>query len=131
MNGPTYGGGNVRSMSLEQIEEELARSERTLSSLRDALSRSHAQTSADSAALHQMGIRTKEIMNRPKTWRGGSKRSDAGELDALRAEIRTKSESVTRTQEDMKAKSVEARELAKRVQALSTRRAELLNAANQ
>lgn len=127
MTGPTYGGSPVRSLSLDQIEEELSRTERNLAGLRDGLKRAHAQSAAEAAALRDMGIRAKEIMNRPKTWRGGSKRSDSEELERLRAEIRTRSDAANRAVEAMKAQSLQARELEKRQQELSTRRAEMLN----
>jgi predicted nucleic acid-binding Zn-ribbon protein len=115
-----------QNQSLEQIEEELARTERKLASLRATLKRSHQQSSADATALRDMGARAKEIMNRPKTWRGGSKRSDATELEALRAEMRARSEATSRTVEDMKSMSAEATELSKLQQDLSRLRAELV-----
>jgi chromosome segregation ATPase len=115
-----------QNQSLDQIEEELARAERKLATLRDTLKRSHGQSAADAAALRQMGARAKEIMNRPKTWRGGSKRSDATELEALRAEMRARSEATSRTVEDMKSMSAEATELSKHQQDLSRLRAEMV-----
>lgn len=127
MNGSPYGGAPVRSLSLAQIEEELARTERTLAAHRASMKQSHSASSADAAALHSMGQRAKEIMNRAKTWRGGPKRSDSAELDALRAEMKLKSDTINRLMEDMKIKSEQARELDKRQQALSTRRTELMN----
>jgi chromosome segregation ATPase len=112
--------------SLAGIEEELARAEKKLASFRDALRRSHQESAAADAALRQMGTRAKEIMNRPKTWRGGSKRTDAAELEALRAEIRLKSEAMNRTVEGMKSMSAEATALSRRQQDLSKLRAELI-----
>jgi chromosome segregation ATPase len=115
-----------QNQSLDQIEEELARAERKLASLRATLKRSHQQSATDAAALRDMGARAKEIMNRPKTWRGGSKRSDATELEALRAEMRARSEATSRTVEDMKSMSAEATELSKHQQDLSRLRAEMV-----
>ena len=116
----------IQNQSLDGIEEELARVERKLATFRDTLKRSHGESAADAAALREMGARAKEIMNRPKTWRGGSKRSDAAELEALRAEMRSRSEAMNRTVEGMKSMSAEARELGKHQQDLSRLRAELL-----
>jgi len=115
-----------QNQSLDQIEEELARTERKLASLRATLKRSHQQSAADAGALRDMGARAKEIMNRPKTWRGGSKRSDATELEALRAEMRARSEATSRTVEEMKSMSAEATELSKHQQDLSRLRAEII-----
>jgi chromosome segregation ATPase len=120
------GGSPVRTMSLEQIEEELSRVERTLTNLRQSLRRAHAESAAESSALKEMGNRAKSIADRPKSWRG-AKRSDAQELEALRTQIKTRSEAVDRAVAQMKVTSEEARELDKRLQALSTRRSELLN----
>ncbi len=116
----------IQNQSLEGIEEELARVERKLATFRDTLKRSHRESAADAAALREMGAQAKEIMNRPKTWRGGSKRSDAAELEALRAEMRSKSEAMNRTVEGMKSMSAEANELGKHQQDLSRLRAEIL-----
>ncbi|HMC04902.1 MAG TPA: hypothetical protein VKJ83_05455 [Actinomycetota bacterium] len=116
----------MQNQSLDGIEEELARTERKLATFRDTLKRSHLESAADAAALREMGTRVKEILNRPKTWRGGSKRSDAAELEALRAEMRSRSEAMTRTVEGMKSMSAEATELGKHQQDLSRQRAELL-----
>lgn len=115
-----------QNQSLDQIEEELARTERKLASLRATLKRSHQQSAGDAAALRDMGARAKAIMNRPKTWRGGPKRSDATELEALRAEMRARSEATSRTVEDMKSMSAEATELSKHQQDLSRLRAEII-----
>jgi len=115
-----------QNQSLDQIEEELARTERKLASLRATLKRSHQQSAGDAAALRDMGARVKEIMNRPKTWRGGSKRSDATELETLRAEMRARSEATSRTVEEMKSMSAEATELSKHQQDLSRLRAEMI-----
>lgn len=127
MTGPAYRSDPVRSLSLEQIEEELAATERSLATLRGALRQSQAQSASEDAALREMGARAKQIRSRPKSWSGGPKRSDAAELEALTAQIQSRSESLNRAVEAIKAKSAEARELDKRQQALSTRRAELLN----
>lgn len=127
MANPTYGSNPVRSMSLEQIEEELARTERSLATYREALRRSQAESASDAAALREMGMRARQIRGRPKSWSGGPKRSDAAELEALTAQMQSRSEGMNRTVEAIKAKSAEARELDKRQQALSTRRTELLN----
>ena len=54
------------------------------------------------------------------------KRSDATELEALRAEMRSRSEAMNRTIEGMKSMSAEATELSKRQQDLSKLRAELV-----
>lgn len=116
----------IQNQSLDGIEEELATAERKLATFRDTLKRSHAQSAADAAALREMGARTKEIMSRPKTWRGGSKRSDAAELEALRAEMRSRSEAMNRTVEGIKSMSAEATELSKHQQDLSRLRAEML-----
>ena len=116
----------IQNQSLEGIEEELARVERKLATFRDTLKRSHRESAADAAALREMGAQVKEIMNRPKTWRGGSKRSDAAELEALRAEMRSRSEAMNRTVEGMKSMSAEANELGKHQQDLSRLRAEIL-----
>ncbi len=116
----------IQNQSLEGIEEELARVERKLATFRDTLKRSHRESAADAAALREMGAQAKEIMNRPKTWRGGSKRSDAAELEALRAEMRSRSEAMNRTVEGMKSMSAEANELGKHQQDLSRLRAEIL-----
>jgi chromosome segregation ATPase len=126
MTGLTPAGRPVGSLSLDEIEEELARSERRLAAFRDASRKSHAESAAEAAALREMGTRAKEITSRPKTWRGGLKRSDAVELEALRGEIRSRAEAMSRTVEAMKSTSAEARELAERQQALSKRRAELV-----
>jgi len=126
MTGPTPGSRHVGSLSLDEIEEELARTERRLAAFRDSSRNSHAQSAAQAAALREMGARAKEISSRPKTWRGGLKRSDAAELEALRAEMRSRAEAMSRTVEGMKATSAEARELGKRQQELSKRRAELV-----
>jgi chromosome segregation ATPase len=127
LTSPTYGTTPVRSLSLEQIEEELTRTERSLATFRDALRKSQAESASDAAALREMGARAKQIRSRPKSWSGGPKRSDAAELEALTAQMQSRSEGMNRTVEAIKAKSAEARELDKRQQALSTRRAELLN----
>ena len=116
----------MQNRSLDEIEEELARAERKLATLRGALRRSHEESAADAAALRSMGTRVKEITSRPKNWRGGLKRSDAAELEALRGEIQSRSEAMSRTVEGVKSTSAEARELAKRQQELSKRRAELV-----
>ena len=126
MTGPMPGRRPAGSRSLDEIEEELSRVERKLAAFRDASRRSHAESAADAAALREMGTRAKEIANRPKSWRGGLKRSDAAELEALRAQMRSKSEVTNRTVEGMKSMSAEARQLAQRQQELSRRRAELL-----
>jgi DNA repair exonuclease SbcCD ATPase subunit len=122
----TPGGGQVGFLSLDQIEEELARVERKLAAFRDASRRSHAESSAEAAALREMGARAKEIANRPRSWRGALKRSDAAELEALRSEMRSRADAMNRTVEAMKSASAEMRELAERQQALSKRRTELL-----
>jgi len=126
MTDPTPGGRPLGSLSLDEIEDELTRVERRLAALREASKKSHAESAADAAALREMGTRAKEIMSRPKSWRGGLKRSDAAELEALRAQMRSKSEVTNRTVEGMKSMSAEARQLAQRQQELSRRRAELL-----
>lgn len=127
LNAPGPSNRPVRSFnSLGDIEEELANVERRMAAYRDSLKQAHSQSSADDAALRAMGTRTKEIMGRPKTWRGGSKRSDADELDSLRSEIRSRSEVMDRNMQAMRAMSAEARELAQRQKELSTRRAEIL-----
>jgi chromosome segregation ATPase len=129
LTGPTPRGrplGSSGSSSLDDIEQELAVVERKLAALRDAASRSQGQSAADAAALRQMGIRVKEIMNRPKSWRGDLKRSDAAELEALRAEMRSREEATSRTVEGIKSMSAEARDLGKRQQDLSRLRAELI-----
>jgi len=112
--------------SLDAIEEELTRTERKIAALRETLKRSHGESAAHDAALHEMEIRAKEIRSRPKTWRGGSKRSDATELESLRAEMRARSEATSRTVEDMKSMSAEATELSKHQQDLSRLRAEMV-----
>ena len=119
MTGLTPAGRPVGSLSLDEIEEELARSERRLAAFRDASRKSHAESAAEAAALREMGTRAKEITSRPKTWRGGLKRSDAAELEALRGEIRSRAEAMSRTVEAMKSTSAEARVLAERQQALA------------
>jgi hypothetical protein len=116
----------VGSLSLDEVEEELARAERKLAAFRDASRRSHAESAADAAALRDMGTRAKEITSRPKTWRGGLKRSDAAELEALREEMRSRAEVMNRTVEGVKSTSAEARELGERQRELSKRRAELV-----
>jgi len=126
LTGTTPEGKRVGSLSLDQIEEELASVERRLTALRDASKKSHAESAAEATALREMGNRAKEIMSRTKSWRGALKRSDAAELEALRAEIRSRSEATNRTVEGMKSMSAEARQLAQRQQELSRRRAELL-----
>src|SRR2546423_10056606 len=69
---PRNGNEDARVQnSLDAIEEELARTERKIAALRETLKRSHGESAAHDAALRQMGIRAKEIMSRPKTWRGG------------------------------------------------------------
>lgn len=112
--------------SLEGIEEELATTERRLATLREALKRSHGESAAHDAALHQMGIRAKEIMSRPKTWRGGVKSADAAELEALRAEMRARAEVMNRSVEAMRSVSAEATALSKRQQDLSKMRADIV-----
>jgi chromosome segregation ATPase len=112
--------------SLDGIEEELARTERKIAALRETLRRSHGESSAHDAALHEMGLRAKEIMSRPKTWRGGSKSSDAAELEGLRAEMRARTDAMNRSLEAMKSVSAEATELSKRQQDLSKMRADLV-----
>jgi len=126
MSGPTPGSRPVGSLSLDEIEEELARTERRLAAFRETSRKSHAESAADAAALREMGNRAKEITSRPKTWRGGLKRSDAAELEALRGEMRLRAEAMSRTVEGMKSTSAEARELGKRQQELSKRRTELV-----
>jgi hypothetical protein len=126
LNGFAGGGRPIGTMSLGEIEEELTAVERKLATFRDASRRSHQDSSADAAALRGMGNRAKEIANRPKTWRGGLKRSDAVELEALKSEMRSRSEAMNRTIEAMKTSSAQARELSERQQALSKRRAELV-----
>ena len=126
MTGPMPGRRPAGSRSLDEIEEELSRVERKLAAFRDASRRSHAESAADAAALREMGTRAKEIANRPKSWRGGLKRSDAAELEALRAEMRSRSEAASRKVEEMKSISAEARQLGQHQQELSRRRAELL-----
>lgn len=118
----------MKASSLEQVEEELARVERSLVASQEAARRSHAESARDAALLRDMGLRAKEIMNRPKSWRGGAKRSDLDEMEALKAQIKAKSELADRAAEAMRAMSAEVRELSKRQQALSSRRAEILNA---
>jgi chromosome segregation ATPase len=113
--------------SLDDIEGELARIERKIVVLRETLKRSHGESAAHDAALHEMGIRMKEIMSRPKTWRGGSKASDAAELEALRAEMRARSDAMNRSVEAMKSASTEATELTKRQLDLSKMRADLVS----
>jgi len=112
--------------SLDELEEELARLERSLAALRDRLAQSRGVSSAGSAALHDLGARAQQIQSRPKNWRGGSKRSDAQELEAVRAEMRSRSEAMDRAMAEMQAASAEARELTVRQQALSKRRAEIV-----
>lgn len=114
------------NQSLAGIEEELTRTERKLATLRDSLRRSHHESAADAAALRQMGDRVKEILSRPKSWSGGAKRSDAAELERLRADMRTRSEANNRSVEAMKALSAEATALSRRAQDLSKVRAELV-----
>ena len=126
MTGPTPGSRHVGSLSLDEIEGELARTERRLAAFRDASRHSHAESASQAAALREMGDRAKEITSRPKTWRGGLKRSDAAELEALRGEMRLRAEAMSRTVEGMKSTSAEARELGKRQQELSKRRTELV-----
>jgi chromosome segregation ATPase len=116
----------MQNQSLDGIEEELARIDRKLATLRDTLRRSHQESAADAAALRELGARVKEIMSRPKTWRGGSKRSDAAEIEALRAEMRSRSEAENRLVEAMKSMSAEATQLSKRQQDLSKTRADLV-----
>lgn len=116
----------MQNQSLDGIEEELARTERKLATFRETLRRSHQESAADDAALREMGARVKEIMSRPKTWKGGSKRADAAELERLRADMRARSEATTRTVEAMKALSAEATALSKRHQDLSKMRADLV-----
>lgn len=118
----------MKASSLEQVEEELARVERSLVASQEAARRSHAESARDAALLRDMGLRAKEIMNRPKSWRGGAKRSDLDEMEALKAQIKAKSELADRAAEAMRAMSAEVRELSKRQQSLSSRRAEILNA---
>ena len=127
-SGSVQPGHLMKGASLEQVEEELARVERSLAASQDAARRSHAESARDAAVLRDMGLRAKAIMNRPKSWRGGAKRSDTDELEALKAEIKAKSELADRAAEAMRALSAEARELTKRHQALSSRRAEILSA---
>ncbi|MEA2504021.1 MAG: hypothetical protein QOG36_1064, partial [Actinomycetota bacterium] len=43
MTGPTPGSRHVGSLSLDEIEEELARTERRLAAFRDASRHSHAE----------------------------------------------------------------------------------------
>jgi predicted nucleic acid-binding Zn-ribbon protein len=117
--------------SLDAIEEELTRTERKIAALRETLKRSHGESAAHDAALREMGIRAKEIMSRPKTWRGGSKSSDAAELKALRAEMRTRTEAMNRSVEAMKSASAEATELSKRQVDLSKMRADLVGRQDQ
>jgi hypothetical protein len=74
-----------------------------------------------------MGIRAKEIMSRPKTWRGGSRSSDAAELEALRAEMRSRTEAMNRSVEAMKSVSAEATDLSRRQLDLSKMRADLVS----
>ncbi|MDB4872991.1 MAG: hypothetical protein JWL97_3995 [Gemmatimonadales bacterium] len=112
--------------SLDAIEEELARTERKIAALRETLKRSHGESAAHDAALHEMGIRAKEIMSRPKTWRGGSKASDAAELEALRAEMRARADAMNHSVEAMKSASAEATELTKRQLDLGKMRADLV-----
>jgi chromosome segregation ATPase len=126
MTGFTPSRRPVGSLSLDEIEEELARTEGKLAAFREASRSSHAASAAEAAALRDMGTRAKEISSRPKTWRGGLKRSDAAELEALRGEMRSRAEAMSRTVEGMKSTSVEARELGERQQQLSKRRAELV-----
>src|ERR1700737_144885 len=97
------GSRPIGSLSLDEIEEELARTERRLAAFRDASRNSHAHSAAAAAACGEMGTRAKEIASRPKTWRGGLRRSDAGELEALRAEMRSRAEAMSRTVEGMKS----------------------------
>lgn len=127
MPGSGFEGSPVRAMSFEQLEAELAKVDRALAEARAAAGRAHADSQADDTALRQMAARVKELSNKPKGWGGGAKRADAAELQNLRDQMKTKSESVNRSLEWMKTKSEEARELAKRQQALSTRRSEMLN----
>jgi chromosome segregation ATPase len=117
--------------SLDAIEEELARTERKIAALRETLKRAHGESAAHDAALHQMGIRAKEIMSRPKTWRGGSKSSDAAELEALRAEMRARTDAMNRSVEAMKSVSTEATELSRRQLDLSKMRADLVSREDQ
>jgi hypothetical protein len=117
--------------SLDAIEEELSRIERRIAALRESLRRSHAESAAHDAALHEMGIRAKEIMRRPKTWRGGSKSSDAAELEALRAEMRARTDVMNRSVEAMKSVSAEATDLSKRQLDLSKMRADLVGRQDQ
>lgn len=126
--GPMQPERAMKASSLEQVEEELARVERSLVASQEAARRSHAESARDAALLRDMGLRAKEIMNRPKSWRGGAKRSDLDEMEALKAQIKAKSELADRAAEAMRAMSAEVRELSKRQQALSSRRAEILNA---
>src|SRR5256714_8443667 len=71
---PRNGNEDARMQnSLDAVEEELARTERKIAALRETLKRSHGESAAHDAALRQMGIRAKEIMSRPKTWRGGGR----------------------------------------------------------
>ena len=112
--------------SLDAIEEELTRTERKIAALRETLKRSHGESAAHDAALHEMEIRAKGIRSRPKTWRGGSKSRDAAELEAVRAEIRARTDAMNRSVEAMKSASAEATELSKRQLDLSKMRAELV-----
>lgn len=112
--------------SLEGIEAELEKVERQIAALRETLKRSHAESAAHDAALLQLGSRAGEIMRRPKTWRGGSKSSDAAELEAVRAEIRARKDEMNRSVDAMKSASAEATVLSKRQQDLSKLRADLV-----
>ena len=125
-NESTWGVRPRVQNSLGGIEEELTKAERQLATLRETLKRLHGESAAHDAALHEMGLRAKEIMNRPKTWRGGSKSSDAAELEALRAEMRARTEAMSRSVEAMRSVSAQATELTKRQQDLSKVRADLV-----
>ena len=125
MTGLTPGRRPVGSLSLDEIEEELATTERRLAAFRETSRRSHAASAAEAAALREMGARAKKITSRPMTWReveaigrGGARGAQGG--DAVESGGH---EPYGRGDEST---SAEARELGERQQELSKRRAELV-----
>ena len=113
--------------SLQDIEQELDTLERTIEALRQSLKGSREVSPAGDSDWQALTARAEEIMRRPKTWSGSTKRSDARELEAVRAEMRARTEVQNRKMAETQSASAQMRELTMRQKALSQRRAEILH----